>query len=123
MQPSDFTLEGVKVQCEDAVRRSDALLAMRARYHQQFEAARGSALVVKLIDELFATPIMKVSQAAKLLKVTNVSAQRIVDKLCDANILTEVTGRKKHRVFAAREVLEAVAGPETEEEKTRPPRA
>ena len=110
----EFFLEGVKVQCEDAVRRSDALLTMRARYHEQFASARSSALVVKLIDELFATPMMKVSQVAKLLKVTVVSAQRIVDKLCQAGVLSEVTGRKKHRVFAAREILEAVAGPEPE---------
>ncbi|MFQ5912381.1 MAG: Fic family protein [Nitrospinota bacterium] len=103
-----FFLSGVTEQARDAVERSDRLLGLREEFHEMLQAARSSALQLKLVDHLFSHPMTTVPLAARLLEVTNRSAQGNINKLIDAGILREVTGRKRNRVFVAEEILRAV---------------
>ena len=67
-----------------------------------------AALLLTLIDELFAYPAMTIAQAAKRLKVTPRSAQLNVDKLVRAGIVKEATGRQRNRVFVASEIIRII---------------
>jgi Fic family protein len=60
---------------------------------------------LRIVDQLFEAPAMSVARAAKILDVTPRSAQLTIAKLVDAGILEEATGRKRDRVFVAREIL------------------
>jgi Fic family protein len=100
-----FFLQAVIECAEEAVQQAEGLLALRDRYHQQFQSARSSALLQKLVDEIFQSPAIGISQAAKLLKVTPAAAAHNLRKLQEAGVLSETTGRKRGKVFIAREVM------------------
>lgn len=103
-----FFLDAVRAQSIDAVKRANALLALRDRYHAQFQSARSSALLHKLIDRLFEFPAITIPFAARLLGVTYRSAQQNVAKLEEAGIVTEATGQRRNRIFYAQEIVEAI---------------
>lgn len=100
-----FFLQGVAEQSEDAIRRSQSLLSLWQNYRGRFQTARSSALLLKLVDALFAYPATWISRARKQLGVTHRSAQLNVEKLVAAGILAEKTGRQRNRVYLAPEIL------------------
>jgi len=100
-----YFLEGVRHESDDAIRRSGRLLDLRQKYRRKLEAARAPGLSLRIVDQLFEAPAMSVARAAKILDVTPRSAQLTIAKLVDAGILEEATGRKRDRVFVAREIL------------------
>lgn len=101
----EFFLLGVIESANDAVRQAESLLALRNRYHRQFQAARSSDLLQRLIDELLLRPAITIGQAAKVLNVTPAAASHNISKLVDAGILKEATGRKRNMTFIATEIV------------------
>lgn len=101
-----FFLRGVAEQSQDAVRRSERLLALWQDYRRRLQAARSSALLLRLVDELFNRPTLTFGLAKDTLRVTFRSAQLNVMKLVHAGILQELPGRSYGRIFIAREVLD-----------------
>lgn len=73
--------------------------------HNSLEYERNSAILPTLVDELFLSPAISTSKAAKLLKVSFRAAQLNIDKLVELGILTEMTGRKRNRVYCAKEIM------------------
>jgi len=110
-----YFLDGVRTEADDAIRRSRRLLGLRQTYRGRLESGRAPGLSLRLVDNLFAVPATSVPHAAKLLGVTQRSAQLTVGKLAQAGILEEVTGRKRDRVFVAREILRTLEADETGE--------
>jgi Fic family protein len=100
-----FFLRGVAEQAMDAVDRADRLLRLRERYHAYFHAARSSALLLKLIDELFSAPSITMRRARSLLGISDGAASRHIRTLEEAGILVEVTGKTRGRVYFAAEIL------------------
>jgi Fic family protein len=105
---ADYFLEGVADQALDAVRRADRLWRLRGKLQEKLQKARASALLPGLLDALFDRPAITVTGAARLLEVTHRAASLNVAKLVRAGILEEATGRRRGRIFVAREILRAV---------------
>lgn len=103
-----YFLNGVEVQSRDAIERSDALLSLWGSYRDRLQEARASALLLRLVDELFSYPAINSGMAAASLGVTFASAQANIDKLIAAGILVEATGQKRNRVYVAREIVAAI---------------
>ena len=103
----DFFLMGVAHQARHAVGRANALLALHDEYRLRLQTARGSALPLTLVDNLFERPATTIGLAQRLLDVTPRSAQLIVEKLVVAGILIEVTGQPRNRVYVARGIIDA----------------
>jgi cell filamentation protein, protein adenylyltransferase len=59
-------------------------------------------------------PVLDVKTAGEFLKVTYPvtypSAQKAISSFEEAGILTEITGRKRDKAYAASEILEALDG-------------
>jgi hypothetical protein len=89
----------------DAVERSQALFALRDRWTARCQKARTSALLLKLIDMLFVSPYADAAHAAQELEVRHQSAQKNIDQLVTEGILEEITGQRRNRVYAAREIV------------------
>lgn len=89
------------------------LLGLRDRWQQQFQSARSSALLLKLIDHLFKVPSTTIGRAAELLKVTPAAASHNIGKLVEAGILLERTGRQRGQVFVAMDILRIVESART----------
>jgi Fic family protein len=107
-----FFLRGVAEQARDAVQRSQRLLDLWRDYRQKMQTARAPALLLQLVDALFEQIAITIPQAAKLLKVTPRSAQQNIEKLENAGVLHEVTGKARNRIYLALEIVAALEGSE-----------
>ncbi len=100
-----FFLEGVIEQSRDAVVRSQRLLGLWQDYRQKLQTARASALLLRLVDELFSFPALTISQAREVLGVTYPSAKKTMEKLVKAGILKTADERQWNRVYFASEIV------------------
>ena len=101
----NFFLRGVEEQSRDAVKKSSRLLDLWQQYRQRLQSGRASALGLRLVDELFAAPVITYGGAANLLGVTQRAARLNVEKLIEIGILKEASGRRRNRIFAATEII------------------
>ena len=72
------------------------------------QKARASALLLQLIDELFTYPAITNSIAAEKLSVTPRAAQLNIERLLNANILREATGKRRNRIYVASEIISII---------------
>ncbi len=109
-----FFLRAVAVQARDAIHRSDLLLDLWRAYRDKMQAARSSALLLSIVDGLFQYPALTTPGVARDLGITQRAAQLNIDKLIAAGILQEVTGRKRNRLYVAKEILRTLEESERE---------
>jgi Fic family protein len=103
-----FFVEGLRVAAVESLQKLDELVQLRRVYHQRLQSARNSVLLVKLVDQLFIRPVIRISDAAQIMKVTYPSAQKSIQKLIQAKILAEMKPRAMPTLFIARGILTAV---------------
>jgi len=106
-----FFFHGVAVQARDAVIRTRRIQDLRERYREQFQTSRAAARLLQTVDLLFARPVLTVRQLAASLEVNYLTAQRYVNRLEEAGLLQEITGRVRNRVYRADDVLRAIEEP------------
>lgn len=100
-----FFLEGVEDQATDAVRRATELLELREEYRSRLMTKRGSAALLRLVDEVFGRSALTIPRAKEVLDVTPAWASRAVERLVEAGIVSEVTGRERYRIYLPLEIL------------------
>src|SRR5437867_571393 len=105
-----FFARGIETAAMDAVVRIDRLRRLQAEYYGKLQTARSSALLLKLVDELFVRQAITTTQAAHVMGVAYVSAQSSIDKLVAAGILREITGQRRNKVYLADGIIAAVGG-------------
>ena len=101
----EFFLATIGESAEESIRQAGGLIELRERYQQDFQKARKSGLLQKLIDRLFMQPSITIRQAADATGLTDAAAAHNVRKLEDAGILYRVEGRSHPRVYVADEIL------------------
>lgn len=101
-----FFLAGVREQAVDALERSEALLALRRSYLERYQSARTSAALTRLVEQLFAHPVLTISKTAAALGVTWPTASKYVSRLVDDGLLRQaMPDRRWDRLFVAPEIL------------------
>lgn len=100
-----FFLTGVAECARDGQTLTRDLLTLRDRYHGVIRTSRSSGLLATLVDELFRMPSTTIRQVAERLDVTDATAADLLAKLESLAIVAEATGRRRNRVFVAREIL------------------
>jgi len=104
-----FFLRGVAEQARDALERARRLQDLREEWHRRLAQARTSALTLRLVDILFTSPILTISQAQRLLKVGSYhSARKNVEKLVSAGILQPEGDATYGKTYIAAEILRIV---------------
>ncbi|MBE3063452.1 MAG: Fic family protein [Spirochaetes bacterium] len=103
-----YFLKAVAIQSRDAIQRIDHLLTLRQEYRTRMQQGRASALLLRLIDELFAFPAITNPAICERMKITPRSAQLNIDKLVDRGMLQEATGRQRNRVYVATEIVDII---------------
>jgi Fic family protein len=109
-----FFLQGVALQARDAIRRSAQLLDLQKEYRDRLLAARSTALSQQLMESLFSSPALTINQATQRLGATTRTAHLTIEKLIQQEILREVTGRTRYRIFVATGIIAILEAPETE---------
>ena len=67
--------------------------------------------MLQVVDQLFARPLLSISQLSHLLEVKYPVASRYVARLEQDGILVEITGKGRNRLYLAQGILEAIEGP------------
>lgn len=101
-----FFLQGVAEQSRDAIQRSQRLLALWQEHRRRIQATRASAAVLRVVDDLYISPVTTLGRVRELLGVTSRAAQFSIERLQEAGILRETTGRPRNRIYAASEIIE-----------------
>lgn len=101
-----FFLIGVAEQSHDSIARTEKLLELWTSYRTRLQ--KGPATVLQLVDQLFSSPAISISQAASRLGVTFPAAQKNIARLVDAGILKEATGQRRYRIYVAPEIVRIV---------------
>ncbi|GIW57055.1 MAG: cell division protein Fic [Nitrospiraceae bacterium] len=97
----EFFLRGVadvSVQASETARRILALREQRReQITQSFGRAAGNGL--KVLEQLFRTPIINVKQVQSLTKTAFPAANQLVQRLVELGVLREITGHARNRRF------------------------
>lgn len=109
----EFFLQAVTEQSDDAVSRSRHLLELLRNYSQLAREKHLPPTAGQLVELIFMKPVLNAKTAQELLKVSYPSAQYALASLENAGILTEITGRKRAKAYAAKEILKALDGETT----------
>lgn len=106
----EFFLRAVADQSGDAVSRSRRLQELQRGYLQLARKKRLAPTAAKLVDLVLMKPVISAKTVQESLKVTPQGARKAIRELEEAGILAEVTGRKRDKAYAAKEVLNALDG-------------
>jgi len=101
-----YFLEGVRTQALDALERSARLVELREHYRETLQGVRAGSTLLRVVDHFFARPVFTVRQLENELDISFAAANKAVAQLTQAGILTELTGHRRNRLFAANKVLE-----------------
>lgn len=104
----EFFLRGVAEQARDAGQRAKRLQDLQGEWRARLLKGRASALLLRLADSLFASPVLTIPQAQRLLGVTYVSARANVEKLAKAGILRQVGQSSYGKLYLAEDIVKAV---------------
>ena len=92
MQWIELCLRATTEQALDSIGRIDRLVEKRSEYHQLTSGIDNSGRLHPIIEDLFATPIVRVSGLASKFGVSYPTAKSDVQKLVKAGILRELQG-------------------------------
>jgi Fic family protein len=106
-----YFLAGVASQSRDAIKRIHRLQDLREQYRRRFQSGRAAARLLQVVDLLFASPLITARQVEKSLKIDFTMAQRYINQLVKADLLQEVTGRARNRIFRADQIIAALDEP------------
>lgn len=96
-----FFLRGVIAVSQSATDTARQILEMRSNHQQRIIHGFGSrsANALRLLDHLFARPLLTVKNAAATADITFKTANSLLEQLVRAEIIEETTARKRNRVY------------------------
>ena len=104
-----FFLEGVRRGSQDALAHLQRLEDLRLGYRQMLAGERNAGRLMEVVDFLFGQPIVTVRGVEAAIHARDYKiAQRYVERLGALGILSEITGRKRDRIYRADEILGAI---------------
>lgn len=97
----DFVLEGIEQTASNAVSTAHRLLALfRDDIAQVQRLGRATANALRVYEVLRQRPLATIDGLARQLDIAFPTAARAIDALGSLNLVQEITGRKRERVFA-----------------------
>lgn len=83
---------------------------LTVEWHQRAGAPRAGSITRRLVDILPSQPVVDARTVAAALGVDRRTAQRGIERLAKAEVLREVTGYRRNRVWAADELFDVLDG-------------
>ncbi|MEM9220089.1 MAG: Fic family protein [Cyanobacteria bacterium P01_F01_bin.150] len=100
-----FCLRGTIEQSKDALIRFDKLLELRKQYTDLLNQTGGTIRLSQIIDYLFESPAITVSQSAMMCNVGYNTARTDIDRLVKAQILVESDIQARPKIYFASQIL------------------
>ena len=102
-----FFLRGVSVQCKDALSDAKKILDLHAEYKLALEQTKKvPESAHRVLDEIFVNPIISISRLSKKWGVAYNAVKTGVSRLIKIGILTELTEKKRNKLFFAPKLLD-----------------
>ncbi len=105
-----YFLRGVALQSQDALNRIRRIDDLFARWRQELVSGR-SRLPERVLDLFAENPYWTVGGIANRLAVAFTTAQRAVNRLEAAGVVTQLGQRRRNRVYCAEEILTVLEEP------------
>ena len=105
-----YFLNGVAVQAEDALSRAERINGLLQEWKLQM-ASSASSVPVAIVEQVTANPYLTINKVAKGLGIAYSTAERGVRKLANANIIQQVGGNKRDKVYCATAILSILEEP------------
>jgi Fic family protein len=102
-----FFLEGVATVAKEATDTARDIVRLRERLRDAIpgKLGRRSGNGLRLLDRLFTHPLVSVKLVEKMLVLSQPAALALVNAFQEAEILREVTGLRRNRIFELRDYL------------------
>jgi Fic family protein len=96
-----FFLEGVRSTSENSIQTFKNIIVLRSEVeHKIISLGKKQALAKSFLQYLYSKPITDAGDVAEVLAVNVSTALRLIDDFIKLNILIEITGFKRNRIFA-----------------------
>ena len=105
-----FFLEAIAAQSRDAWLRIGRLQELHHEYRSRYQTG-GPARMLQVVDHLFGRPVLSVSQLSDHLGVKFTVASRYIKRLAQDEVIVEITGKGRNRLYLARGIMEAIEAP------------
>ncbi|TKJ28984.1 MAG: cell filamentation protein Fic [Chloroflexi bacterium B3_Chlor] len=102
----EFFLHGAAEQAGDASVRAKRLQDLQVGWRVQLQEARVSGWILGLGDSLFESPMLSATGVQKRFGVSHPTAMQALRRLEEKEILKEITGGERNRVYVAAGILE-----------------
>ncbi len=106
----EYFLNGVARQAEDALNRAVRINEILSGWCEDV-AGSPSKAPMRVVDLLAENPYWTIKRLAERLQVAFTTAQRAVERLESASIVTPVTAAKRDRVYCAKAILDILEEP------------
>lgn len=104
-----YFLNGVAIQAEDVLSRAERINNLLKQW--KTFAASGSSVPADIIDRLAVNPYVTINKIAEDLEIAYSTAQRGVQKLEAAGIITKANDNKRDKVYCANKILSILEEP------------
>jgi Fic family protein len=96
----EFCLHATIAQAQSTAKRCDDLMALKERYRHAVTVAGGSIRLSGLVERLFESPYISITEAAAVFGVHYQTAQKDLDRLAEVGVLREIQGLRPKTYFA-----------------------
>ena len=103
-----YFLTGVEQTATEAVETLTRIIKLKTDAEQQIHSTFGrrTASATLLLQQLFKQPIVNVDRAATICAINYRPANKLIALMCQHNILEEITGQSRNRLFAFKPYLD-----------------
>lgn len=108
---TQFFLQGIIEQSNDAFERARQLLDLQQQYHKIVHTTKRTAMQIRLVDLLIERPLITTVYVKKILNISYPAAKNNINKLIKAGILKEAVTAGRNKFFIAEKVLEVINKP------------
>ena len=100
-----FFLETVALACREAIDLASSFDEMHRRYREEVSTKRASSLLLRLVESLFAAPVLTIPTVVSLLGISYPAARKHVERLREIGILRQLPGPSQPMAFFAPEIM------------------
>ena len=102
-----FFLEGVCSTSENSIQTFKNIIALRSEVeHKIIKLGKKQALAREFLQYLYSNPSIDANDVAKVLQISLSTALRLIEDFVKLEILIEITGLKRNRVFVFEEYIQ-----------------
>ncbi|MFP4133262.1 MAG: Fic family protein [Halothece sp.] len=103
-----FFLRGVFEVAQEASQTARQIVDLKEKHRQLLldKMNRRSGNAINLLEMLYFKPIVSVENVQEIIELSYPNANQLVKDLCDLELLEEITGQKRNRIFAYKPFLD-----------------